>query len=54
MTRRRQFAAVLAVVDRTDRRAIAVGALQALIDAGVISEGEALNRIDDWKAEHYR
>ena len=47
-------AALLMVVDKTDRRSVAAGALQALIDAGVMCEGAALNRIDDWKDEHYR
>jgi len=40
---------LLCVVDKTDSRGLAVGALSVLVEAGNISEFEALDRIDDWK-----
>lgn len=42
-------AALFHVVDKTDSRGIAAGALNVLVQAGNISEFEALDRIDDWK-----
>lgn len=41
--------ALLRVVDKTDSRGIAAGALNVLVQTGNISEFEALDRIDDWK-----
>ena len=41
--------ALLRVVDKTDSRGIAAGALNVLVEAGNISEFEALDRIEDWK-----
>jgi len=40
---------LLRVVDKTDSRGLAAGALNVLVQAGNISEFEALDRIDDWK-----
>lgn len=44
---------LLDVAKRTDRRGVASGALSVLVDAGEISEFEALDRIDDWKDRNY-
>jgi hypothetical protein len=41
-----------ALVDRTDSRWTALGALNVLVDAGVMSELMALGRMDDWKELH--
>ena len=41
------------IVDRTDIRSVATGALSVLVDTGVICELTALDRLDDWKAKHY-
>lgn len=41
--------ALLRIVDKTDSRGIASGALSMLVQGGNISEFEALDRIDDWK-----
>lgn len=41
-----------AFVSRTTSRSLAVGALDILINAGCISEFEALDRIDTWKESH--
>lgn len=40
---------LLGVAERTDRRGVASGALSVLVEAGKIGEGEAMDRIDDWK-----
>jgi hypothetical protein len=42
-----------ALVDRTDSRWIALGALNVLVDTKVISELIALGRMDDWKERLY-
>jgi hypothetical protein len=44
---------LLAVAEQTDIRSTAVGALNALVETGIISEMEALDRLDDWKQERY-
>ena len=44
---------LLSVVERTDNRSNATGALNVLVEANHISEFEALARLDDWKDEHY-
>lgn len=41
--------ASLGVAKRTRSRSIAVGALNFLVETGVISGWEALGRIDEWK-----
>lgn len=46
-------AEVRAVAAKTTSRGIAVAALNVLVELGVISEFEALDRIDRWKARHY-
>ncbi len=46
--------ALLSVVDRTDNRSNATGALNVLVVAGHISELGALDRLDDWKDRQYR
>jgi len=40
---------LFSVVERTDNRSNATGALNVLVKAGHISEFEALDRLDDWK-----
>jgi hypothetical protein len=44
---------LLRVVQKTDSRGIATGALSVLVEAGNISEFEALDRIDDWKERNH-
>jgi len=41
--------ALLGVAERTRSRSIAVGALNFLVETGVISDLQALDRIDDWE-----
>jgi hypothetical protein len=43
---------LLALAERTDSRSTAVGALNALVETGTMSEFEALDRLDDWKSKH--
>ncbi|MBU6400492.1 MAG: hypothetical protein KGS61_09255 [Verrucomicrobia bacterium] len=43
---------LLALAQQTNSRSTAVGALNALVETGVISEFEALDRLDDWKGKH--
>jgi len=43
---------LLALAEQTGSRSTAVGALNALVERGTISESEALDRLDDWKARH--
>lgn len=40
---------LLSLAEQTNSRSIAVGALNALVEANTISEEEALARMDDWK-----
>jgi hypothetical protein len=47
-------AGLLSVVERTDNRSNATGALNVLVEAETISEFEALDRISEWKDKHYR
>jgi hypothetical protein len=44
---------LLSVAKSTPYRSTAVGALNVLVEAGAISEYEALDRIGNWKQEHY-
>jgi hypothetical protein len=46
--------ALLTVAKTTDSRSTATGALNVLVETGEISDLEALDRLDDWKEEHYR
>jgi hypothetical protein len=46
--------ALLTVAKTTDSRSTATGALNVLVETGEISDMEALDRLDDWKQEHYR
>jgi hypothetical protein len=46
-------AALLAYAKRTRRRGLAVAALNMLVETGAIGEGEACDRMDDWKSEHW-
>jgi len=39
--------------ERASSRGLAVGALSVLVETGVISELQALGRIDDWKDRHH-
>jgi hypothetical protein len=43
---------IKAFAKRADRRALAVGALNVLVEANCISDMEAMSRIDDWKEAH--
>lgn len=45
--------ALLSFSKRATRRGLAVGALNVLVETGVIGELEACDRIDDWKTEHW-
>jgi len=40
------------IVDHTDNRGVAVGALNIQVETGEISEFQALSKIDDWKEKH--
>ena len=44
----------LSLVERTNSRTIAYGALNALVESGAISEFQALDRMDAWKDKHKR
>lgn len=44
--------ALLSLVEHTDNRSNATGALNVLVESGNIGEFEALSRLDDWKEEH--
>ena len=46
-------AALLGFAKRTKQRGLAVGALNGLVETGVIGELEACDRIEDWKTEHW-
>jgi len=46
-------ALLLAFVERTDSRGLAVGALNVLVESGNIGEFTALDRIDEWKDRNY-
>jgi hypothetical protein len=46
--------ALLTVAETTDSRSIATGALNVLVETGEISDIEALDRLDEWKDNHYR
>ncbi|MBE7504244.1 MAG: hypothetical protein HS113_28940 [Verrucomicrobiales bacterium] len=41
---------LLALSERTNKRSTAAQALGALVETGTMSDLEALNRIEDWKA----
>lgn len=41
------------VAEKTDSRSTATEALNVLVEAGDMSEFEALDRISDWKEKHY-
>jgi hypothetical protein len=43
---------LLALAERTDSRSTALQALGALVETHTISEWEAIDRMDDWKARH--
>ena len=43
---------LLSLAEATDSRSIAFNALNALVETGVISEFEALDRMDNWKDKH--
>ncbi len=43
---------IKAFAKRTNRRSLAVGALNVLVETNCISDLEALSRIDDWKEAH--
>ena len=46
-------AEILAVATKTTSRAIAVTALNVLVETGDIGEFEAFDRLDRWKAKHF-
>jgi len=46
--------ALLTVAKTTDSRSTATGALNVLVETGEISDLEALDRLEDWKNNHYR
>jgi hypothetical protein len=43
---------LLSLAEATDSRSTAFNALNTLVETGVISEFEALDRMDDWKDKH--
>ena len=45
--------ALLGYAKRTSRRGLATAALNVLVETGAIHEGDALDRIDTWKTEHW-
>ena len=46
-------AELLRFAKRTKKRGLAVGALNILVESGSIDEWDAIERIDEWKAEHW-
>jgi len=43
---------LLSLVESTNSRSTAYGALNALVETGAISEFEAMDRMDNWKSKH--
>ncbi len=46
------IAELLTLADRADSRSTVFGALDALVETGVIDEFEAMSRMSDWKNKH--